>query len=218
MPAHSIGENVKEETIGKLKTGTTTVAIAAKDAVILGADKRATMGNYIHSKGITKIMRISNHLAMTLAGSVGDNQTLARWMSLEAKKYEVSAGKPISPHAASTIFANILSGNRYAPFWVMNILAGFYEGKSYLYSVDMVGGVTPEKVTSSGSGSLIAFGVLDKGYKEGMGWKDAVKLAVSAVKAAMNRDSASGDGVDIYVIDKDGGRFLSKKEIEKIAK
>jgi proteasome beta subunit len=208
----------EEATVEKLKTGTTTVGLVVKDAVILGADKRATMGNYIHSREITKIIPIAKHLAMTLAGSVGDNQTLARWMSLEAKRYELETGKPMSPHAAATIFANILSSNRYYPFWVANILAGYYEGKPYLYSIDMVGGVTPEKVTSSGSGSLIAFGVLDKGYKKDMDWKEGVKLVVNAIQAAMHRDSASGDGIDILVIDKNGARFLSKEEIEKLSK
>ncbi len=204
--------------VSTFKTGTTTVGITAKDAVILGADKRVTMGNYIHSREITKIIPFAEHLAMTLSGSVGDNQMLGRWMAMEARRYELENGEIISPNAAATMLANILSSHRYYPFWVMNLLAGYYKGKAYLYSIDMIGGVTLEKVTSSGSGSLIAFGILDEGYKENMNWKDAVKLAVRAINSAMNRDSASGDGVNILVIDEKGYRFLSKEEIEKITK
>ncbi|RME79287.1 MAG: archaeal proteasome endopeptidase complex subunit beta [Methanobacteriota archaeon] len=204
--------------VQKLKTGTTTVGIVAKDAVVIAADKRATMGNFIMSKDVVKIMPFAPHMAMTLSGAVGDNQVLARWMALEARKYRVEHEKPMHPHAAVILLSNILSSSRYYPYWVMNLLAGFYEGKGYLYSVDLIGGVSEEKVASTGSGSVVAYGILDSGYKEEMSVKEAVSLAIKAVNAAMNRDSASGEGVDVYVIDKNGGNFLDKKALAKLLK
>ena len=119
------------------------------------------------------------------------------------------------PKAAVTLLANILSSSRYFPYWIMNLVAGHYEGKGYLYSVDLIGGVSEEKVASTGSGSVIAYGILDSDYKEGMSEKEAVALAVKAVNAAMNRDSASGEGVDVLVIDGKGARFLSKEQVAK---
>jgi len=200
--------------VNKLTTGTTTVGIKAKDGVVLLADKRVTMGNYILSKDIVKIIPFANHLALTLSGAVGDNQLLARWLSIEADKYEREQGKPLRPKAAATLLANILSHSRYFPYWVMNLLAGYdyEEEKPYLYSIDLIGGVTEEKIASSGSGSLIAFGILDTHYRDDLTVEEAVEIGIKAVNAAMNRDSASGDGIDIFVITKEGGRFIQKKE------
>ena len=54
------------------KTGTTTVGLTCKDAIILGTDKRATMAYFIASKTAEKLHIIQEHLAMTIAGGVAD--------------------------------------------------------------------------------------------------------------------------------------------------
>jgi proteasome beta subunit len=207
----------ENEAIKRMSTGTTTVGIKVKDAVILFADKRVTMGNYILSREISKIIPIANHLAITLSGAVGDNQLLARWLSIEAEVYEREQNKPMPPKAAVTLLANILSSSRYFPYWVMNLLAGYdyTEKKPYLFSIDLIGGITEEKIASSGSGSLIAFGILDEGYKEDMTIEEAINLGLKAVNAAMKRDSASGDGIDIFVITKNGGKFLEPEKLNE---
>ena len=208
-----------EDLLKRYNTGTTTVGIKIKDAVVLLADKRVTMGNYILSRQISKIVPIAKHLAITLAGAVGDNQLLARWLSIEAEQYEREQERPIPPKAAVTLLANILSSSRYFPYWVMNLLAGYdyVEQKPYLFSIDLIGGITEEKIASSGSGSLIAFGILDDLYREDMNVEDAIALGVKAINSSVKRDSASGDGIDIFVITKYGGKFVefSKKEIVK---
>ncbi|MEM4296478.1 MAG: proteasome subunit beta [Candidatus Anstonellales archaeon] len=206
-----------EKDLRKFTTGTTTVGIKASDGVVLLADKRVTMSNYILSKEITKIIPFAKHLAITLSGAVGDNQLIGRWLSIEVQRYEREQEKPMSPKSAAVLLANILSSYRYYPFWVMNLLAGYdyEENKPYLYSIDLIGGVTEERIASSGSGSLIAFGVLDSLYKDGIKVDEAINIGVKAVNAAMNRDSASGDGIDIFVITKDGGRFFKQAKQDK---
>jgi proteasome beta subunit len=214
-------EYKNQEKFDKFTTGTTTVGIKAVDAVVLLADKRVTMGNYILSKEITKIIPFARHLALTLSGAVGDNQLLARWLSIEAERYEREHERLMSPKAAATLLANILSSYRYYPFWVMNLLGGYdhEENKPYLFSIDLIGGVTEEKIASSGSGSLIAFGILDSYYRENITTEEAVNIGIKAVNAAMNRDSASGDGIDIVIINKEGikrlsGSYVKDKEQE----
>ena len=41
----------------------------------------------------------------------------------------------------------------------------------------------------------------------------AVVLAVKAVNSALQRDSASGDGIDVVVINKDGVKNVFTKEL-----
>ncbi len=198
-----------------VKTGTTTVGLVGKDGVILASDRRATMGYLIASKDIDKIYPIDTHIGMTIAGSVGDAQTLVRWMQAELKLYELKHMKKASVNAAATLLANILVGYKYFPFWVQ-ILIGGVDERPHVYSIDMLGGVTEEKLTSTGSGSPIAYGVLEDNFKENATTAENAKIAVKAVTAAMKRDAASGERVDIVVIDKSGFKRMKKEDVKKL--
>ncbi|MFH2106041.1 MAG: archaeal proteasome endopeptidase complex subunit beta [Candidatus Micrarchaeota archaeon] len=198
-----------------IKTGTTTVGLVGKDSVVLASDRRATMGYLIASKDIDKIYPIDKHIGMTIAGSVGDAQTLIRWMSAELKLYELKHSKKASIQAAATLLANILAGHKYYPFWVQ-ILLGGYDSKPRLYSIDMLGGVTEEKLTSTGSGSPIAYGVIEDLYTDNATVHENLLIAAKAVTSAMKRDAASGERVDLVVIDKNGFQRMRKEDVKKI--
>jgi proteasome beta subunit len=86
----------------------------------------------------------------------------------------------------------------------------------HIFALDPLGSVTEEKCVATGSGSPVAYGVLEPGYKEGMSVKEAIPLVVTAVTSAMKRDSASGDSFDVAVISKDGYRELSEEEKKAI--
>ena len=209
--------NSSEEMKKAIHTGTTTVGLVGEDGVVFAADKRATMGFFIASKDIDKIHLIDDHIAITIAGSVGDAQMLIRWLRVEMMKYRHENEKPISVEAAATLLANILSSNKYYPFWIQIIMGG-YDLKPRIFSIDMVGGVTEESKTSTGSGSPIAFGVIDTQYKKGMKVNDLTSIAARSVLAAMGRDAATGEAIDVVTITKEGSRKLPKEEIDKLIK
>ena len=197
------------------KTGTTTVGLVYKDGIILASDRRATMGYLIASKDIDKIYPVSENIAMTIAGSVGDAQTLIRWMQSELRLYELKHNKKASVQAAATLLANILAQYKFYPFFVQLLIGGIDE-KPRLFSVDMLGGVTEEHMTSTGSGSPIAYGVLEELYKPGASKEDNMKIAAKSVSAAMKRDAASGERVDLVVVDSRGFKRFPKEEIAKL--
>lgn len=207
---------MEDENVSKaLKTGTTTVGLVCKNGVVLASDRRATMGYLIASKDIDKIYPLSDNIAMTIAGGVGDAQTLVRWMQAEIKLYSLRQGKRMTVNAAATLLANILVQYKYYPFFVQ-LLIGGYDDKPRLYSVDMLGGVTEEKLASTGSGSPIAYGVLEELYKEEGSVADNLKVAAKAVSAAIKRDAASGERIDLVVVDGSGFRRYSKDEVKQI--
>lgn len=198
-----------------VQTGTTTVGLVCKDGVVLASDRRATMGYLIASKDIDKIYSVSDRIAMTIAGGVGDAQTLVRWMKAELKLYELKHEKPATVEAAATLLANILTQYKMFPFFVQLLIGGLDE-KPRLFSVDMLGGITEEKMTSTGSGSPIAYGVLEELY---MGDKDItvnLPIAAKAVSAAMKRDAASGERVDLVVITKYGFKRMDKEDVARL--
>lgn len=198
-----------------VQTGTTTVGLVCKDGLVLASDRRATMGYFIASKDIDKIYPISDTIAMTIAGSVGDAQTLVRWMSAEVKLYELKHEKTITVEAAATLLANILSQYKYFPFFVQLLLGGMDE-KARLFSVDMLGGITEEKMTSTGSGSPIAFGVLEEMYDEDRDIEFNLPIAAKAVSAAIKRDAGSGERIDLVVITKVGFKRMDKEDVKRI--
>ncbi|MFH0973682.1 MAG: archaeal proteasome endopeptidase complex subunit beta [Candidatus Micrarchaeota archaeon] len=195
--------------------GTTTVGITFNGGVVLAADKRATMETFIAAKEVDKIHVIGDKIAMTLAGSVGDAQALVRMMRAEIELYKYSKGSDITVSGAATLLANVLQGNKYYPYLVQLIIAGFDE-KPRLFDLDPLGGLLPEKYVSTGSGSITAYGLLDENYKEGMAEGEAVRLAAKAVAAAMKRDNATGEGIDVVVITGKGSRRILKNEVANI--
>ena len=200
-----------------MKTGTTTVGIMAADAVILAAERKATMGYLVASQDAEKIHQIDDMLGMTIAGVVGDAQALIRYIKAEMKLYNLQEGKKMSVESSSTLIANILYARRFYPYIVQLVVAG-YDSKPGLFTLSPDGSVMPEKYFSTGSGSPVAFGVLENSFKDKMTVEEAVKLAVRSVRAATKRDIASGgSGIDAVVISKAGYRKVSDEEVRKLA-
>lgn len=198
-----------------IQTGTTTVGLVCKDGIVLASDRRATMGYLIASKDIDKIYPVSDRIAMTIAGSVGDAQTLIRWMTAELKLYELRHEKPATVEAAATLLANILSQYKFFPFFVQLLIGGVDE-RPRLFSVDMLGGITEEKMTSTGSGSPIAYGVLEELFHAERDIPSNLPIAAKAVAAAMRRDAASGERVDLVSVTRGGFRRFDKDEVAKL--
>ncbi|MBI5176749.1 archaeal proteasome endopeptidase complex subunit beta [Candidatus Micrarchaeota archaeon] len=191
--------------------GTTTVGIVYRDGVILAADKRATMGYFIASKDVEKIVFISDKIAITTAGGVGDAQALARMLRAELELYKYGNAQPLSVKGTATLLANILQGSRYYPYLVQIIVGGFDDAPR-IFDIDLLGGLLEERYTSTGSGSVVAYGILDEGFKDSLSQDEAVKLAVRAVRGAIKRDSATGEGVDVVVITRDAVKKLRQSD------
>lgn len=197
--------------------GTTTVGIIFDKGVVVAADKRATMGNFIAAKEVEKIHPVGDRMALTIAGGVGDAQLLVRLLRAELELYKYAKGKSMTVSAAATMLSNVLQGNKYFPYMVQLIIGGF-DSQPALFDLDPFGGLIPEKYVSTGSGSVTAYGVLDENYRDNLSRDDAVRLAVRAVSAAMKRDSATGEGVDAIVITQDQLKRLSREEVDGMLK
>jgi proteasome beta subunit len=193
-------------------TGTTTMGVVCKDGIVLGTDTRATLGTFVAHKKAKKVFPIDDHVAMTIAGGVADAQSVVEMLRANSRLYKFEKGLPIPISAIARLAANILFSARYYPFILQSIIGGMDDQGAHIFALDPLGSVTEEKCVSTGSGSPVAYGVLEPGYKEGMSIKEAIPLVVRAVSSAMKRDSASGDSFDIAVISKDGYRELNEEE------
>jgi len=201
--------------IEEVKKGTTTIGLVCKEGVVMATEMRATMGTLIAHKTTQKLFKIDDNLGLTVAGVVGDAQTLARYITAEVELYKLKRNQQMSVKSAATLTSNILAGSRFYPYFVGLILGGTDNDGGHVYALDMVGGAIPDDYVTTGSGSPYVYGVLEDHYEKGLTVTDGVDLAIRGLHAAMKRDAASGDGYAVATITKDGFVSLDEKEIQK---
>jgi len=196
--------------------GTTTIGLVFSSGVILATEKRATMGYMIASKKAKKVYQVADRIGMTTAGGVGDAQQLARILTVECNLYQIRRSRPITVGATATLLSNYLNQNRYFPYYVQLLVGGIDETGPSVYSVDAMGGATrEEEIVATGSGSPMAYGVLEDRFHPKMSEDEAIDLAIRALKSAMKRDAGSGEGIHVVVITKDKYEELNEDKLKK---
>jgi proteasome beta subunit len=198
--------------------GTTTIGVVCKDGVILASDTRVTMGFYVAHKFGKKVYKIDDHLGMTIAGTVADAQRVVDILTANAQLYKINMNRPMPVSAAGRLVANLLFSARYMPLATQVLIGGVDDTGPHVYNLDPYGSLTEEKSVSTGSGSPIAYGILEDNYHEGMSITELLPIIVRAVNAAMKRDVASGNNYNVTVIDKKGYRELSAEEKSELLK
>jgi len=196
--------------------GTTTIGLVCQNSVVLASDTRVTMGSYVAHKHGKKIYQIDDHLAMTISGSVADAQRTVDILKVNAQLYRLNMDRPMPVSSAARLIANLLFSSRYAPLIAQVLIGGMDDTGPHVFSLDPFGSLTEEKCVATGSGSPIAYGILEDRFKEDMSAEEILPVIVKAVDSAMKRDAASGDSFNVAVIDKKGYRELPQKEKKQL--
>ena len=204
-----------------LNTGTTTLGIMCKDCVILAADKRATAGNLIANKNMDKVIPISDRMVLTTAGTVSDIQLLIKLVKAELKLKSIRVEREPTVKEAANLLTNIIYNNIRKMSMIPGIthfLLGGVDEKVKLYDLYADGSIADiDDFVASGSGSVIAYGLLEATYKKDLSEAEGVELAIKSVNAALQRDSASGGGIDVFVINKSGIKKAAHKDVSSMA-
>ncbi|WP_137285117.1 Ntn hydrolase family protein [Halorussus salinisoli] len=181
------------------KTGTTTVAVAAEDGVIVMADRRASAGGrFVTSKNTQKVEQVHPTAAVALSGAVGSLQDYTRRLRSHADQYEIRRGHPPSVDAFATFAGNLLRRGQYR--MVRPVLGGVDSEGPHVYDLDGGGAVIEAPYAAKGSGTQFALGVLEREFRPGFGAEAATHAAARAVESAIERDTASGNGVTVAEI------------------
>lgn len=208
-----MGENILDDKT--LKTGTTTVGIVCKDCVILAADTRATAGSMIMDDDVDKVLPIARNMALTISGGVSAAQLVIKHIKSQIKLHELRVQRSLNTKEVSNMVSgwlySIIRSGGIAHF----LIAGYDVNGAQLFDVFPDGSVIQKtKYHSSGSGSVFAFGVLDSNYKEHMTEAEGIALAEKAIQTAILRDTGSGNGLNVFVINKDGVKKAVSKLID----
>lgn len=181
---------------------TTIVGIKTNEGVVLGSDKRASKGFFIGSKITQKIAKIDDTLAVAIAGQLSDAEYMIKIAKAERRLIEIRRGFPLTVRESARLIANLAYAGlkNYQPYFVELLVAGVDAEGGHILAADMSGALTEEDFASSGSGSPIAYGVLESVYSKDITNEQAKNIATKAVAAAMERDPGSGNGIDVLVI------------------
>jgi proteasome beta subunit len=185
------------------KTGTTTVGLTTADGVVVGTDRRASLGGrFVSNKNVVKVEQVHPTAVVTLVGSVGGAQSFIRSLRAEASLTEKRRGEALSVDALATLAGSFARGG---PFFAINpILGGVDDEGAHVYSIDPAGGVMSDDYTVTGSGMQLAHGTLEGAYDPGLSIEEAETLAARAVHAATERDTGSGNGLVLATVTEDG--------------
>jgi len=194
---------------------TTTVAISSKEGVVLASDKRASKGFFIGSKDVQKIYALDENIAVTIAGLVSDAEYLINLAKAERKLLALTREFPLTVRETAKLIANLSyrALKAYQPYYAELLVAGVDSEGPHVYSSDPSGSLIKEEFASSGSGSPLAYGVLESSYSKEASLEETKALAEKAVRAAMERDPGSGNGVVIVTIPLSGGQTRVSKGV-----
>lgn len=185
--------------------GATVVGISYNNGVILAAEKRVSFGNFVVNKNIKKTFTVTDQVGAACAGMVADMQILVRQVEALSKIRRLETRRSVPPNSVAKLMSVIMFERRYFPL-LTQVIVGGIDAKPEIYTLDPLGSVLPDDYAAVGTGAELALGIMDAEYKPDMSEEKAKELAVRAIKSAIQRDAASGDGIDLLFVTKNGQR------------
>jgi proteasome beta subunit len=179
--------------------GATAVGISFDNGVVLASEKRVSYGNFVVNKNTKKTFPVTDQVGAACAGMIADMQILVRQVGALAKIRKLETRRSVPPNSIAKMMSVIMFERRFFPL-LTQVIVGGIDNKPQIYTLDPLGSVLPDDYAAVGSGAEMALGVMDGEYRANMSEQGAKELAVKAIKSSIQRDSASGDGIDILSV------------------
>ena len=183
--------------------GATAVGVTCSDSVILAAEKRVSYGNFVVNKTTKKVFSVTPSVAAACAGMVADMQVLVRQVSALSKIRKLETRREVATNSVAKLMSVIMFERRYFPL-LTQVVVGGIDPNPQIYTLDPLGSLLPDDYAAVGTGAEMALGVLDAEYNKDLSLPEARNLVVKSITSSIQRDSASGDGIDLLLISKKG--------------
>jgi proteasome beta subunit len=190
--------------------GATAVGISFNNGVLLASEQRVSFGNFLVNKNTKKTFVLTENVGAACAGMVADMNVLARQVAALSKIRKMEIRREVPTNSVAKLMSVIMFERRYFPL-LTQVIVGGYDDKPRIYTLDPLGSLLPDEYAAVGSGAEMALGILDAQYNSQMEEDDAKNLAIKSIRAAIQRDAASGDGIDILTISNRGKNEESLK-------
>ena len=179
--------------------GATAVGISFDNGVVLASEKRVSYGNFVVNKNTKKTFQVSDHVGAACAGMIADMQILVRQVGALAKIRKLETRRNVAPNSIAKMMSVIMFERRFFPL-LTQVIVGGIDKKPEIYTLDPLGSVLPDDYAAVGTGAEMALGVMDSEYRANISEQSAKELAIKAIKSSIQRDSASGDGIDLLFV------------------
>jgi proteasome beta subunit len=183
--------------------GATAIGITCGDGIVLAAEKRVSYGNFVVNKNTKKVFAITHNVAAACAGMIADMQVLVRQVTALSRIRKLEIRRDVATNSIAKLMSVIMFERRYFPL-LTQVVVGGIDPSPQIYTLDPLGSLLPDDYAAVGTGAEMALGVLDSEYKKDISIEVARNLAVKAIKSSIQRDSASGDGIDLVIITNKG--------------
>lgn len=209
-----------------LKSGTSLVGIVCKDGIVMAGDRKTTAGGQIvMNKNTQKVVAINGYLVISGTGTASDIELLKKLISAELKLKQLKDKKRPTIREAANLISMMAYKNIRQPSmipFIAGIMAGGFDedGNTELYSIEPAGSTmkVEDYDANFSSGMPYILGLLEREYKPNLAVSDGIKLAIEAIKASSQRDTASGHGVDVFTITKEGIKQVVRQTVEYVYK
>jgi proteasome beta subunit len=181
-----------------LPEATTVLAFRYGEGVIMAGDRRATAGNLIAHRNVQKVFPADAFSAVAISGTAGVAAEMIRLFQTELEHYEKLEGSRLSLEGKANHLAAMIRRQLPMAFQglvVIPLFCGFDERANVgrLYSFDVVGGRYEETdYAATGSGGRDARLYLRTKFGDDLDEEAALALAVEALVAAAEEDTATG--------------------------
>ncbi len=179
--------------------GATAVGISFDNGVVLASEKRVSYGNFVVNKNTKKTFHVTDHVGAACAGMIADMQILVRQVGALAKIRKLETRRNVAPNSVAKMMSVIMFERRFFPL-LTQVIVGGIDTKPEIYTLDPLGSVLPDDYAAVGTGAEMALGVMDTEYRANISEQTAKELAIKAIKSSIQRDSGSGDGIDILFV------------------
>ncbi len=179
--------------------GATAVGISFDNGVVLASEKRVSYGNFVVNKNTKKTFHVTDHVGAACAGMIADMQILVRQVGALAKIRKLETRRNVAPNSVAKMMSVIMFERRFFPL-LTQVIVGGIDKKPEIYTLDPLGSVLPDDYAAVGTGAEMALGVMDSEYRANISEQSAKELAIKAIKSSIQRDSGSGDGIDILFV------------------
>ncbi len=198
-----------------VKNGSTSMGIVTNNAVLLGTVK--PLMPLAVAESYKKTHKLDEHIAMVSAGSLADARSLAELARVKAQINRITYSEPVSVYTLTKYICDrkhlVTQYAGVRPYGVGLLIGGIDKAGARLFETEPSGTMIEWKAQAIGRGAEKAKKVLERGYKDGMDEKSAIKLLLKALKSG--EKTLTPENIDVLVIKKNSIERLSKEELKK---
>ncbi|CAG8610477.1 16720_t:CDS:2 [Funneliformis mosseae] len=182
--------------------GGTVLAMAGKNCVVVGSDKRLGVQNLTVSTEFQKVFPVTEKCYIALPGLATDVQTLSELFRLKCNMYKLREEREIEPLTLANMISSTLYGRRFGPYFCEPIIAGLDKNnKPHIYGMDLIGCLNyPDDFTVAGCAEAALFGMCESLWEPDLEPDELFETASQALLSAADRNSLVGWGAVIHTM------------------